>query len=338
MSLSSTLTLSVSLLAGSLADRSERDLEQGARCVVPESATTVGAAITALSESIDSPLTVTNRFRRPDEALLAREISLKKREGTFWEIVGSLEEALGLELEMPTPHTLGLREPGDKILWRGDWQNHGAFRLRLFQYRPGSQVRFRLQAEPWMERIDLDVVEAVARPQKKKKGVESMSKGHSNRSSLLDFELNAWFFANEIQGCDTVDLVLQIGAPMGWTNTALPPLAQWKKKAFTLGKGRGKRTLRLLDFERVEKKGEPRLSVALSYDDGMLIGEVTAHDAAGNELPRRSRGGNAKKTSCEFDARELDGDEGSVVLTIHLANGPVTHDLRATFREVPLQK
>jgi hypothetical protein len=88
----------------------------------------------------------------------------------------------------------------------------------------------------------------------------------------------------------------------------------------------------------VEKKGEPRLSVALSYDDGLLIGEVTAHDAAGNELASRGHGGNAKKITYEFDAREFDGDDGSVVLTIRLANGPVTQDLRATFREVPLQK
>jgi hypothetical protein len=178
----------------------------------------------------------------------------------------------------------------------------------------------------------------VARPHKKKKGVESASRGHSKRSSLLDFAVKAGFAANNVQGCDTVDLVLQIAAPTGWTNTALPPLARWKKKPFTRGKGRGKRTFRLLGFERVEKKGEPRLSVALSYDDGLLIGEVTAHDAAGNELASRGHGGNAKKITYEFDAREFDGDDGSVVLTIRLANGPVTQDLRATFREVPLQK
>ena len=321
--------------------RTVEDLRQGASCVIPEDAVTVRAVMDALSAGIERPLTLIGRARRPDEEMLNRELVLPFRTGRFWEVIGALEQGLGLELQTLRKDQIRFLEPRAKVEWLGDWQVHGAFRLRPYRRATQGPLMVRLQAEPWLDKLELKEHDATYKSGRGRgaKETESMAQGSMNNDSLLDYSLDYFFGgAGQLEGPGEVTGTLQVAAALWWREVELPAMKSLGKKGHKLGKGRTAQKVELLEAGVEEQGGKQRIKIVLTITDCPSFDSARLVSADGSEARWVSHSelgdGAPMKLMIHFDAESLQGDLDDAHLVLRIPGESVLHEVPLSFADI----
>lgn len=324
------------------------DLEQGSPCQVPTEAAKVADVMDALSAAIDRPLTLLGRGSKPDEEMLAREVTLARQDGNFWQVVGALEEALGLELETLRKNEVKFRDPKERVQWLGEWQVLGVLRVRPYHQGQAGMIFVRMQAEPWLDEVDPGDRIATLRTAKNRRGkvLEPMADGHMNNDSLLDFTFDYFFDLSGLgekdkEGTAALFMEVPIGLARSWLDAELPPFKTLQKKAHRLGKGKDKRAVELIHAKEVTDGGRQRIEVKVAILQCPLFGDGWLVGPDGTKVPRIFVGkvGDEERleVTLRFAAEDVPGDLDDWKLVLHVPGEWVEYPLKAQFEGMPLQ-